>query len=208
MHFVVGAKQVVVIAGPAGSGKNAVLMGVLSKCSKCVRLVTATTRAPREGERDGIDYHFVTVEKFENALRNGDILEHRFVPSLGTHYGVYKPELDRHLANGEVMIAQIDIVGARYMKANYNATTIFIMPDSFETLEKRIRTRDPGITDEEIKTRMDIARTEVEDHSLEYDYRVINKEGRLDATIDKVMMILTNEGFKLGQKYSGTTRAS
>lgn len=206
--IVVGAKQVVVIAGPSGSGKNSVLDALISKCSKCVRLVTATTRAPRHDEVDGVDYHFMSVPAFEEALAKGDIMEHRFVEALGTHYGVYKPEFEKHLAKGDVILAHLDIIGARFLKDNYNATTLFITPDSFDILEQRVRARNPNMSDEEIQARMDIARTEVDDHSLEYDYRIVNKNGRLDATVDKVMTILTSEGFKLGQKHNGVTGAS
>ena len=120
-------KCVVVIAGPSGSGKNSVIEELIARCAKCSRLVTATTRAPRLGEENGVDYHFLSNEGFNEALTQGDILEHRFVESLGTHYGIYKPDLEGRLAKGEIVLAHLDIVGARYLKSHYNATTIFIM---------------------------------------------------------------------------------
>ena len=190
-------KYVVVIAGPSGSGKNAVIEGVIARCAKCTCLVTATTRAPRPGEENGVDYHFLSTERFMEALAEGDILEHRFVETLGTHYGVYRPDLEGRIELGEIVLAHLDIIGARYLKANYNATTIFIMPDSFEILEARVRARNPKMTDAEIAARMRIARIEMEEHAPEYDYRVVNSEGKLNETIDNVMNILRKEGYNL-----------
>ena len=86
-------KKVVVIAGPSGSGKNAIINEILSRYPRCVRLVTATTRKPRPGEKDGIDYHFLTQQKFERDMARGDIPEHRFVQELNTYYGIYLPDL-------------------------------------------------------------------------------------------------------------------
>jgi guanylate kinase len=191
-------KCVVVIAGPSGSGKNSVIEAIVARCSKCTRLVTATTRAPRPGEADGVDYHFLSKERFDGALRDGDILEHRFVESLGTHYGVYKPDLEGRIARGEIVLAHLDIVGARYLKAHYNATTIFILPDSLDELEARIRARNTNMADAEIAARMKIAKTEMEEHAPQYDYRVVNSEGKLDEAIEKVMAIMRTEGYDLG----------
>lgn len=190
-------KQVVVIAGPSGSGKNAILEGVIARCPTCTHLVTATTRAPRPGEENGVDYHFLTEKDFFAALERGDIMEHRFVETLGTHYGVYKPDLEGKLGLGEIVLAHLDIIGARFLKKHYNATTIFIEPDSFEVLEVRVRARNPNMSDDEIAKRMNIARMEIADHAPEYDYRLVNENGKLDDTIMRVMEILRKEGYTL-----------
>ena len=190
-------KNVIVIAGPSGSGKNSVIEALITKCKGCSRLVTATTRAPRPGEKNGLDYHFLSEERFMEALGHGDILEHRYVKSLGTNYGVYKPDLEGRIALGEIVLAHLDIVGARYLKEHYGATTIFILPDSFEILEKRVRTRNRAMTDSEIKARMEIARTEIDTHAAEYDYRVVNADGKFDETVKEVIEILKKEGYNL-----------
>lgn len=190
-------KQVAVIAGPSGSGKNAVIDELIKRCPRCERLVTATTRAPRVGEVNGVDYHFLKRDEFDRALANGDILEHRYVNSLDTHYGVYKPDLDSRLALGEIVLAHLDIVGARYLKEHYNATTIFIMPDDFTLLEERVRGRNNDMSEDEIQKRMQIAHIEVEEHAPEYDYRVVNENGKLDATVAQVVEILKKEGYDL-----------
>ncbi|MHB1086812.1 MAG: nucleoside/nucleotide kinase family protein, partial [Minisyncoccota bacterium] len=83
------SKQVIVIAGPSGSGKNAIISRILERYHNGVRLVTATTRVMRPGEVDGVDYHFFTQERFDQELSAGHIPEHRFVPALGTYYGIY-----------------------------------------------------------------------------------------------------------------------
>ncbi len=190
-------KQVVVIAGPSGGGKNSVMNALLGRYSNCVKLVTATTRPPRSGERDGADKYFFTLERFEAELRNGEILEHRFVPALGTHYGVYRPDLDAKIASGRVILAELDIIGARYLKEHYAATTLFIMPESIESLSKRVRLRDPDMSDAELSERMRIAEEEMREHAPLYDYRIVNSDGKLDEAVAHVVEILLKEGYTL-----------
>lgn len=190
-------KQVVVIAGPSGGGKNSVIDGVIALSPRCERLVTATTRSPRPGEKNGVDYHFLSRDEFLRALERGDILEHRYVEALDTHYGAYKPDLESRLALGETVLAHLDVIGARYLKEHYGATTIFILPDSFDRLEERVRARNADMPEEEIRARMAIARIEIDEHAPEYDYRVVNETGKLDATIAEVMAILRKEGYTL-----------
>jgi len=190
-------KQVVVIAAPSGGGKNTIINEILKRCSNCSRLVTATTRAPRPGEVDGVDYHFFTEEKFLKDLEEGNILEHRFIENLGTHYGVYKPDLEARLAKGETILCHLDIIGARYLKENFNATTIFVRPESPEELMRRIQERNPDMTDAERTERMRLATVEMTEHAPEYDYQVINADGKLEAAVEKTIEILRKEGYTL-----------
>lgn len=191
-------KQVVVIAGPTGSGKNTILDAVLQRSSNCVRLVTATTRRPRAGERDGVDYVFLSEEEFKKGIGSGLIPEHRFVPSLGTYYGIYLPNLEKQLSSGRIVLAQVDIVGARLLKERFGATTIFIMPVSLEDFERRIRARNPELSEKEFSERMKIAEEEMEGHAPQYDYRIVNADGKLDEAVEEVMAILKKEGYNLG----------
>lgn len=189
--------QVVVIAGPAGSGKNAIIDGIIRRYPAATRLVTATTRPPRPGEKNGVDYYFFAKEKFFEEMENGNILEHRHVESLGTDYGAYKPDLDARIAAGHVVFAHLDIIGARYLKKHYNATTIFIFPDSLESLRERIRLSGRAMSEEELDERMSIAKKEMEEHAPEYDYSVVNRDGRLDEAVSEVVEILEKEGYTL-----------
>jgi guanylate kinase len=191
------AKQVIVLAGPSGSGKNAVIKEIQKHHPKIVRLVTATTRAKRPGEVDGVDYHFMTQEKFDEEMMAGHIPEHRFVPALGTYYGTYLPDLDRKIKEGKIVFAQVDIEGARLMKEKYNATTIFIMPESLEQFRGRLRVRNPEWSQKEFDARMKITEEEIRVHSPQYDYRVINADGALPETVAQVLDIMKKEGYSI-----------
>ena len=190
-------RQVVDIAGPSGSGKNAVIDALVARYQKCTRLVTATTRAPRAGETDGVDYYFFSEEEFLRELAVGNVLEHRDVRTLGTHYGVYKPDLEKRLLKGDVILAQLDIVGARYLKKHYDAVTIFLQPKTIEVLKARILARKKGMPEAELKERMKIAEREMKADAKEFDYEVVNEEGKLDETVDEVVAILEKEGYTL-----------
>ncbi len=190
-------KQIVVIAGPTGSGKDSIIQGVLTRFSNCSRLVTATTRAMRPGEKDGVDYHFLTKEKFLEEMKAGNILEYNYRKNLDTYYGTYKPALESQLGSGNVVFAQVQIIGARYLKEHYGATLIFISPSSFENLEARIRERDKTLTDAELHERIEIARQEVEEDAKEYDYTIMNEQGKLSEAVEAAVEILKKEGYTL-----------
>jgi guanylate kinase len=193
-----GAKNVVVIAGPSGSGKNAVVSQIISRYPHCTRLVTATTRSMRPGEEDGIDYHFFSQERFDQELSQGTIPEHRFVPALNTYYGIYLPDLDKQIAAGNIVFATVDIEGARLLKERYGATTIFIMPESLEQFRGRLRARNPEWSQKEFDARMKITEDEMRIHAPQYDHRVVNADGSLQDTIQEVIEILQKEGYTLG----------
>lgn len=190
-------RQVVVIAGPTGSGKDSIIQGILSRFSNCSRLITATTRAKRPGETDGVSYHFLTKEKFLKELENGNIIEYNYRKNLDTYYGTYKPELDKQLAAGKIVLAQVQIIGARLLKKEYGATLIFVKPSSFETLEARIRERDKTLTEAELRERIAIARQEVEEDAKEYDYAILNEQGKLAEAVEDTVEILKKEGYTL-----------
>lgn len=189
-------KQVVVIAGPAGSGKDSIIKGVLEKCSNTVFAVNATTRAPRPGEEHGKNYYFFSNEEFLAKVAEGTIPEHYHRPETDTYYGLYKPALDANVAAGKVTLFQIQIVGAKYLKEHYDATTFFIMPPSLDAFEKRIRARAP-MSDAEWEERKRFTEREVSEEAPFYDYRIVNDDGKLEAAIDEVIEILRKEGYTL-----------
>jgi len=190
-------KQVVVIAGPSGSGKNSILSEILRRHSNSERLVTATTRKMRPGERDGVDYYFFSQERFDEEMGKGNIPEHRFVPALGTYYGIYIPDLLRRIAKGHTVFATVDIEGARLLKERYRAATLFIMPENLEQFRGRLRTRNPEWSRKEFEARMQITEDEIRIHAPQYDYHVINADGALQETVERVVDILKKEGYVL-----------
>ena len=188
-------KQVVVIAGPSGSGKNAVIGSILKRNRKFTRLVTVTTRAMRPGEQEGVDYHFLSQEKFDAELGAGNIPEHRFVPELNTYYGIYLPDLKEKIQAGKIVFAQVDIEGVRLLKERFGAVAIFIMPESLEQFKSRVRVRNPEWSQKEFDARMRITEEEMRVHAPQYDYRVTNADGKLQETVSQVMDIMHKEGY-------------
>lgn len=190
-------RQVVVIAGPTGSGKDSIIQGVIERYpEKVVRGITATTRALRPGEVDGVDYHFLTNDTFKAEIANSNIPEHYYRAETDTYYGLYKPRLDKLVAEGKIVLFQIQIVGAKWLKEHYDATTIFIMPSSLDAFEKRIRARAP-MSDTEWQERAAFTRREMEEEAPWYDYRITNEDGKLDEAVESVIEILRKEGYTL-----------
>ena len=190
-------KQIVVISGPSGSGKNTVIQELMSRFPNTALLVTATTRQMRPGEQEGVGHYFFSIERFDQEMTQGNILEHRYVPALDTHYGIFKPDIDAKLASDKIIFTDVDIIGARFLKQNYNATTIFIMPESIEQFRGRLKVRNPEWNEKEFEARMQIAEKEIREYSPEYDHRVINADGMLPETVSKVVEILQKEGYNL-----------
>lgn len=189
-------RQVVVIAGPTGSGETTVTNEIVKRFpARAKRLVTATTRPPRAGEKSGTDYYFFTKEEFIRHKEGGDILESTYIPNRDTYYGTYAPDLKQKIDSGDIVIVNPDIVGAQYYKKNYNATTIFIVPESIDALERRIRERNPDLDDSEIAKRRVNAEAEIVNEKSFYDYTVKNVDGKLEDTVQSVMDIMGKEGY-------------
>jgi guanylate kinase len=191
------SKQVVVVAGPSGSGKDSVIRGLIEKCPNATRMVTATTRARREGETDGVDYHFMTNERFREELARGNILEYYHRPETDTYYGTYKADIEARIAAGNIVLCQLQIVGAKYFKEHYGATTLFIMPPASDAFEKRIRARAP-MNDVDWNERLEFTKREIAEEAPWYDYRIVNEDGKLDEAVEHVIAILKKEGYDLG----------
>jgi len=186
-------KQLIVIAGPSGSGKNSILEGVMEKCPSFQKLVTAATREMREGERDGFDHIFISNEEFIAGIESGDIPEHQYREDRDVYYGVYLPGLLKQKDTGNPIISEIQIIGAKYLKENHGAITFFIMPDSVEELEGRIRSRS-SLPESEIAARLEIAKHEIEHEGPWYDHVITNGNGKLDQAVESVLEILAQEG--------------
>ena len=192
------SKNVVVISGPTGSGESTITKEVIRRFPRTVvRLVTATSRPPRDSEQNGVDYFFFSKEEFLRHQKNGTIVEAGYIPNRDAYYGTHLPDLEQKLAAGLTIIANTQIVGTKYYKENYRATSIFIEPESIDLLEERIRARSPGLTGQEIMSRLDDAKREIREEGPIYDYHVINAEGKLDQAVDAVIEIFRKEGYTL-----------
>lgn len=190
-----GGKKIVVLSGPSGSGKNSVLRGVVAECSSCVRLVTATTRAPRENEVHGKDHYFLSKEAFLAGIEDGTIPEHWHATETDRYYGTYLPDLEQKLAAGHTVVTEVQVEGMRFMKKMFGALTIFITAESIDELEKRIRSRQPHIAAAELQERLAQAEKEIREYAPEYDHTLINAHGKLDDTIHQVMDIMSKEQY-------------
>src|SRR5215475_12172594 len=160
-----------IVSAPSGSGKTTLLQNLLRTFSELCFSVSYTTRVPRAGEQHGIDYFFIDRPAFLRMVEQGEFLE--WAEYYGQLYGTARSFVEGHLEKGGDIILDIDVQGARQVKAKFpECKAIFIMPPSFAELERRLRSRMQE-TDEAIRRRLDIAKGEILFYR-EYDYIVIN----------------------------------
>ena len=186
--------KVLIISGPTGSGKNSILEGVLERCNNCARLVTATTREPREGEVDGVDYHYISKSEFLKAIDNGDIPEYWHAQDTDRYYGTYLPDLYSKAKDGKIVVAQVQAEGIKYFKTHHEAVSVLVVAGSEEELIGRVTARHP-MSDDELQERLDAIHTEMREFEQVCDYTVKNENGKLDKAIDEVMQIMHKEGY-------------
>ena len=177
----------VIVSGPSASGKSTVVQRLLEQNSLPLRrAVTATTRQKREGERDGVDYHFWTLERFQEEIARGGMLEHACVFGRDW-YGTPLTEVTPHRERGVGVILIIDVQGAAQVRARCpGVVSIFIRTGTLEVLERRLRERETE-NEESIGRRLRTAREELA-RAGEYDYVVVNDD--LDTAVAEVRQIL------------------
>ena len=190
-------KQILVIAGPTGSGESTFTHELLEAYETFTRAVAATTRSPRLNEEHGKDYYFFSKEAFFDAVDNGEIIEYTHVRNRDAYYGTYKPDLDAKILKGLNVIVNTDVKGALFFKEHYRATTIFIKPKSLEVIESRLRRRDTTISDEEVAHRLKSAQQEIDEAHNRYDHVVWNTDGEFANTVIEVVEILKKEGYSI-----------
>lgn len=175
-----------VLSGPAGSGKGTVKEFLLQK-EPFEFSVSKTTRAPRPGEVDGKQYSFVTRETFETLIREDGMLE--YTEYCGNFYGTPKKESLETLAAGKNLLLEIDAVGGLNVKRRYpDAVLVMLLAPSFAEQEARLRGRATE-TEEKIRERLAAARREIE-MAREYDYIVYNPSGKAEAAADEICTII------------------
>ncbi|MFN2148142.1 MAG: guanylate kinase [Anaerolineales bacterium] len=180
----------VVISGPSGVGKDTVLQRMKERGMPMHFVVTATTRPKREGERDGVDYFFVSREQFAEMIEQGDLLEYAIV--YEDYKGIPKSQVREALASGTDVVMRLDVQGAETIRKLYpEALLIFLSTRSEEELVQRLQARKTE-TVENLKLRIATARQELRRVDM-FDYYVINADNQLDTTVDTIAAIVRAE---------------
>lgn len=182
-----------IISGPAGSGKGTVVRQIIDTHSDIGLSISATTRAPRPGELDGVHYHFITKEQFERLISDGEVLE--YTTYCDNYYGTPVKAVTDALEAGKDIILEIEVDGAMQVKRKFeDAVAIMLTPPDLETLEGRLRSRGTE-TDEVIKRRLARAREEIA-ILPEYDYSVVNENGKIIECAELIYSIIRAEHAK------------
>jgi guanylate kinase len=187
------APLLVVLSGPSGAGKDAVLDEMARRGHRFHRVVTCTTRPPRENERDGVDYFFVSDAEFDRLIADDGLLEHAVV--YGHRSGVPRQQVVDKLGEGLDVYVRTDVQGTASIKRIApGALLVFIAPSSLDELEQRIRAR--GSDDEDhIQRRLRTAHEEMARRG-EFEYVIVNEPGRLEATVDRLLEVVDVERTK------------
>lgn len=177
----------VIISSPSGGGKDSVIRNLLRRFRNATRLVTTTTRPKRPGEREGVDYHFLTMEEFREKIAKNDFIEYNFY--AGNYYGSERSRVERLLREYDFVFTIIDVNGKHAIdKTDLPHLSIFLLPENLDVLRERI-TKRGGLTAANIAERLETARQEIT-QSNDYDHRIVNREGHLTETINKVGLVL------------------
>ena len=182
-----------VVSGPAGAGKSEIVKTLLKKHPDVRLSVSCTTRAPRAGEVDGVSYHFVSEERFQELINQNAFYEWAHVHQ--NHYGTLKSAVAKELEEGHDLILEIDVQGCQQVvKQNPGATSVFVCPPSRENLEKRLCNRGTE-TEESIRVRLGNVAGEVS-QAYKYDYVIIHQDwddvpDALQIAADELYAIIT-----------------
>lgn len=182
------------LVGPSGVGKNTLLNRVLERLSECRQMPTATTRAPRPGETDGVQHYFLPTNVFDRHIRAGDFIEWKEVH--GNKYGTLRLVVEQAIRCGQDLIADVEVLGARELKHLYpdNVVQIFVTPSDslyldLDILEQRLRQRGP-ISENELANRLGRAQFEF-GFAPECDHMLVNDQ--LEAAIERLLEIIGSQ---------------
>jgi guanylate kinase len=183
-----GVARVFVITGPSGVGKGTLIRGLMERHPQLELSVSATTRAPRPGEADGVDYHFLSREEFDRRVGDGAFVEH--ADYAGRSYGTLRSELEARVHSGTPVVLEIEVQGARQVRAAMpEAVQVFIAPPSLDALRTRLIGR--GTDDaEEVERRLHVAEQELAAQP-EFGHVVVND--RLDEALEQLSQVVAGE---------------
>ncbi len=185
---------VLIVSGLSGAGKGSICKGLMKKYPNYVFSVSATTRAPREGEVDGVDYFFISKDEFEQRIKEDDFLEYNYY--AGNYYGTPKAWVEEQIELGNNIILEIDYHGAFNAKEKIDRTTlVFILPPSMEELKARLLKRGSE-TPQTIEERLKIAENELKLVD-KFDHNIINEN--VENSVDLLHNIVQIEKKKLGE---------
>jgi guanylate kinase len=188
---------VVVVSGPSGVGKDAVLQVLRRRGTDFHIVVTATSRAKRDTETEGVDYFFVTKQRFEEMIAQDELIEYAMV--YDDYKGIPREQIHQALASGKDVILRLDVQGAAKVRSICpESVLIFLTPKNEEEWLQRLMGRASESPDS-LKRRIETARQEVT-RINEFDYVVINSQGELDATVDTILDIITAEHHRVVHK--------
>ncbi|MBR2406583.1 MAG: guanylate kinase [Clostridia bacterium] len=183
----------IVLSGPSGCGKGTVLAKLLAEREDTVLSVSVTTRSPRPGDQDGVQYYFRTHEQFEQMIADDALLE--YACYNGNYYGTPKAAVEEHLAAGRNVILEIEVQGAEKVMAKWQEpyVSLFLAAPSLLELESRLRGRDTE-KEEDIRNRLAAAREELQ-HVSSYQYLVVNDE--IDLAAARIHTIIEAEKLRI-----------
>ena len=185
----------IILSAPSGCGKDTVFQEIKKIRNDVVESVSATTRKPREGEVDGVNYYFKTESDFQLMVVNDELLE--YARYNNCYYGTPVSEVEKAIDNGKICFLIIDVQGAQsILKVRPDAISIFLLPPSLEVLEKRLVNRSTNDI-KDVKNRMTIAKREIDMAPL-YKYSVVNDD--LEECVNKINEIINKELLTLNSK--------
>jgi guanylate kinase len=187
---------ILILSGPSGAGKSTIISRASERIGSYYFSISSTTRPPRPGERDGVEYHFITREAFEAGIEAGEFLEYAEVH--GHYYGTSLKPVDAALAEGKLVIFDIDVQGHRLARNRMGdrITSAFITPPSLAELERRLRARSTD-SDAVIEKRLHNAKVEIQAIS-EFDYVILNDD--IDTAVEAFVALANTARLKPGRE--------
>jgi guanylate kinase len=183
-----GRGQLFIVSAPSGTGKTTLVERLVTVVPNLRMSRSYTSRPAREGEENGVDYNFISRQRFEAMVRDNEFLE--WADVFGNYYGTCAADTERALAGGHDVVLVIDVQGARQVrKRGIETISIFVLPPSAEILEQRLRGRSKD-SEEQIRRRLEVARREVGEFE-QYEYVIINDD--VDAAVDRLRAIVLAE---------------